>query len=99
MLLSHIAPNYKPKMKSKKVFFVISEKRERITMRRKSKKVIHREFCKNCQKNVEWLKFEEVLLLTKKEPDEIRKDFENGNFDYQIAPDGQILICLNSIFK
>ena len=86
-------------MKSKKVFLVISEKRERITVSRKTKRAVHREFCQNCQKKVEWLKFEEVLSLTEKKPDEIRKDFENGKFDYQVADDGRILICLNSIFK
>jgi hypothetical protein len=86
-------------MKSKKVFLVISEKHERITMRRKTKKVIRTAYCKNCQTQVGWLKFEEVSMLTEKKSEEVRKDFDNGKFDYQIAPDGQILICLNSIFK
>lgn len=86
-------------MNSKKVFLVISEKRERITLRRRSKKVIDREFCRNCRMKVDWLNFEEVLLLTEKGSEEVRRNCENGKFDYRIAPDGYVLICLNSIFK
>ncbi len=86
-------------MESKKVFLVISEKREKITIRHRSKKVITREFCQICKKRVSWLTFEEVLQLTEKTFDEIKHDCENGQLDFQVTADGQVLICSNSFFR
>lgn len=86
-------------MRSKKVFFIVSEKRERIRIQRRARRVVKNNFCKTCEKTVGWLTFDEVSTLTKKSLKEIREECENGKFDIRTADDGRIFVCLESLFR
>lgn len=62
-------------MKSKKGFLVISEKSEKILIRKKLTRTSTIAFCINCRKEVERLTLEEIMLLKQKGAE----DFENEN--------------------
>ncbi len=64
-------------MNTKKVFLINTEKSERTTIHRKSKRVVFKGFCKTCGTQVEWAASEEVLKMPEDDKEiqnEIGKD-------------------------
>jgi len=86
-------------MGSKKTFLVISEKRERLTIRRTSRKVIHSEFCRNCRKRVGWLTLEEASQLSNTPSAELAEKVHRGDLDHLVVGASRFLICSNSLFR
>lgn len=52
-------------MNSKKGLLIISEKSERVFVRRRSKRS-HKAFCKNCGAEIEWKTIEEILKIAER---------------------------------
>lgn len=85
-------------MKTKKVFFLLNEKRERITVRRKTKRVVSNSICRQCGTRTFWLTLEEVSAITGKDNEMTVSEMETGKLDFRKAENGQIFICQNSVF-
>ena len=78
---------------------MISKRHERVTIRRRSKQVIHREYCNNCQKQVGWIELEEAGILAELSQETVEQELNNGNLDHRVRSNGQILVCINSLLK
>ena len=70
--------NYKQKMNIKKVFLINSEKSERTTIYRKSKRIALKGFCKTCGTQVEWQTSSEISRMLQ-ENDKKKPEIENDN--------------------
>jgi hypothetical protein len=86
-------------MDPKKVFLVISEKHERIIIRRNKQKLVLETYCRRCREKVEWLTINEVSEITAKTIEEIRDELESGSLDFQVTDDSRLFICRNSVFR
>lgn len=83
----------------KKRIFEISEKHERIVIRRKQKRSSAKSVCPDCGKEVEWLSLEETSALVSGEIEEIRLAIAGGSYDTQKSVEGEILVCSESVLK
>lgn len=80
-------------------FFIYSEKYEKTVIRHRSKRTIFNAVCEKCGGQVEWLTLEEVSNATGKPVEQIRRDVANGEFDFRITENDQLLVCGNSILE
>lgn len=68
-------------MNIKKVFLINTEKSERTTIHRKSKRIVLKGFCKTCGTQVEWLTLEEIsIFLDKKTKEDRQRNTDDFNF-------------------
>ena len=86
-------------MKTRKGFFIQTEKYERIRIQRKSKQKLLKSFCDRCGKEVEWLEFGEVLAITNMKKEELKTLIAEGIFDFYLTDEGRLLICKESLFN
>lgn len=78
---------------------MINKRHERVTIRRRSKKVIHRGYCSDCRKQVGWIELEEARILAELSQETGEQELNNGGLDHKVRANGQILICINSLLK
>jgi hypothetical protein len=48
---------------------------------------------------VGWLRLEDVITLTEKDSEELESNRREGKLEFQVAENGEILICMNSIYR
>lgn len=83
----------------KKRIFEISEKHERIIIRRKQKRNSAKSVCPICGKEVEWLSLEETVALIGGNIKYIRQAINEGFFDTRETATGEIFVCSESVIK
>lgn len=86
-------------MAEPKIFFIVTERRERIVVRRRPTAAAPGAFCRKCGRNVEWLTLSETLDVTGRTTEEIRDALEDGILDFQLTDEGLLYICRGSVSK
>lgn len=83
----------------KKRIFEISEKHERIIIRRRQKQKVLKPVCPHCGKEVEWLSLEETTALVGGNIEDIQREIIRGFYDTQKSKNGEIFVCSESVLK
>ncbi len=91
--------NYNPNKPMKKGILIVSEKHERITIRRKRQRQQTIAVCPHCGKEVEWYSIEETSALVGKNLFEIEQSINDGKLETIQTNRGKLFVCSESVLK